>query len=147
MLLEWRKDDQRFTCAINAKASAIKNKFIIGTHLIDKKKWCPVFGRMTSDDIVSKSLFASVKRGSSYINNQGGTLFGHRLNRIMRISASVPQSGIIPGILANGYAQGPILESHYRIRGSWIKVSRFVKNIISGQQGFMLGEKESALIQ
>jgi hypothetical protein len=83
MLLEWRKDDQRFTCPINAEASAIEDKFIIGTHLIDEKKWYPVFGRMTSDDIVPKSLFASVERGSSYINYQGGTLFGHRLNRII----------------------------------------------------------------
>jgi hypothetical protein len=146
-LFERRKDHQGFTRAIHANTSAIEDKLVVGTHLVDKKKWDPVLGCMTSDDVVSKFLFAPMEGGSSDINYQARTLFSHQLNRIMGVTAAVPQSWVVPGIFANGYAQGGVLKFHRRVLGPWIEVSGFVKYIIRGQQGFVLRENESALIQ
>ena len=87
-----------------------------------------------------------MKRGRGNVNYHVGTSLGHKFDGVMMIGPPGPQCRIVPCVLTYGYAQGVVFEFHHGVSHAWFEVPGFIKDIVGGQQRFVMAEKELALI-
>ena len=99
------------------------------------------------DQPVTDLILAQVKRGGGNVDQDRGALIGQILNGIEIVEQALrPELRIVPGVFADGNAQGFAFEPDHPHPLGRIEMAGLVKHIVGRQQRLVLSETDPALV-
>src|SRR6266851_5400271 len=128
-------------------ARAVKNQIVVAAKLIDVHHGELLLHGDSPQHLNAQVSLVNRVRRSGNIQQDAGSLLAQFHHRVALVQARRPEVRIVPHILANGDAQGLVLEAvNYLLIGR-LKVPRLVEYIVGRQQHLALLKHNSASAQ
>ena len=134
-------------CRIEGTASAVENQIVVAPHLVHVSHRQTVFLRHVAEHPLAQDLLAGDERRRRKIHDRLRARFDQHFDRILMITAPLPEIPVVPYVFANADSQPAAVQlQNLRSRGR-LEIAVFIENVVGGQQGLVKRLAHLALLQ